>query len=216
MLLAPLDVDDHLIGLLAVESDDEHAFSHGDLGVLMAVAGQVASAINVARLHAMTKRASLTDELTGVGNHRAFWAGLESRIAGATPFALLMMDVEGLKRVNDTRGHLAGDDLLRVVARVIREQARQGDLVARLGGDEFAVVMGGLDFDAANQLGAVIREQVRQECERMRWASTVRFGVAICGPDGETASQLVSAADQRLYAMRASTMQVSQRGNRRK
>src|SRR6478609_2936708 len=66
MLLAPLDVDDHLIGLLAVESDDEHAFSHGDLGVLMAVAGQVASAINVARLHAMTKRASLTDELTGV------------------------------------------------------------------------------------------------------------------------------------------------------
>lgn len=215
MLLAPLDVGDHLIGLLAVESDDEYAFSQGDLGVLVAVAGQVASAINVARLHAVTKRASLTDELTGVGNHRAFWSSLESHLAGAVPFALLMMDVEGLKRVNDTRGHLAGDDLLRVVARVIREQARPGDLVARLGGDEFAVILDGLDFGATRRLGALIREQVRQECERMHWASTVRFGVAVRGPDGETASQIVSVADQRLYAMRASTMQVSQRGNRR-
>src|SRR6185312_8709550 len=89
MLMAPLDADDQVIGLLAVESDDEHAFSHGDMGVLVAVAGQVASAINVARLHAEAKRASLTDELTGVGNHRAFWSTLEACVESETPFSMV-------------------------------------------------------------------------------------------------------------------------------
>jgi diguanylate cyclase (GGDEF)-like protein len=209
MLLAPLDADEQVIGLLAVESDDDHAFSHGDMGVLAAVAGQVASAINVARLHAEAKRASLTDELTGAGNHRAFWSTLEGYVESATPFAMVMMDVEGLKRVNDTEGHLAGDALLRLVARVIREVIRPGDTVARLGGDEFATIMPGIDAGAATRMGASIRRRVGLECERVKWPSTVRYGVAVTGEDGDTASQIVAAADQRLYAMRASTMSVS-------
>ncbi len=209
MLLAPLDADEHVIGLLAVESDDEFAFSHGDMGVLAAVAGQVASAINVARLHAQAKRASLTDELTGAGNHRAFWSTLEGYLESATPFAMVMMDVEGLKRVNDTEGHLAGDALLRLVARVIREVIRPGDTVARLGGDEFATIMPGIDAGAATRMGASIRRRVGLECERVKWPSTVRYGVAVTGEDGETANQIVSIADQRLYAMRASTMSAS-------
>jgi len=209
MLLAPLDADEQVIGLLAVESDDERAFSHGDLGVLVAVASQVASAINVARLHAEAKRASLTDELTEVGNHRAFWSTLEGYVESATPLAMIMMDVEGLKRVNDTEGHLAGDALLRLVARIVREGARPGDTVARLGGDEFAMIMPGLDAGAATRMGASIRRRVGLECERVDWPSTVRYGVAVTGDDGEAASQIVAVADQRLYAMRASTMRVS-------
>jgi diguanylate cyclase (GGDEF)-like protein len=209
MLLAPLEADEQVIGLLAVESDDERAFSQGDLSVLVAVASQVASAINVARLHAEAKRASLTDELTGVGNHRAFWSTLEGYVESATPFAMIMMDVEGLKRVNDTEGHLAGDALLRLVARIIREVARPGDTVARLGGDEFATIMPGIDAGAATRMGASIRRRVGLECERVKWPSTVRYGVAVTGDDGDTASKVVSAADQRLYAMRASTMSAS-------
>ncbi len=209
MLVAPLNADEQVIGLLAVESDDDHAFSHGDMDVLAAVASQVASAINVARLHAEAKRASLTDELTGVGNHRAFWSTLEGYLESATPFAIVMMDVEGLKRVNDTEGHLAGDALLRLVARVIREVVRPGDTVARLGGDEFATIMPGIDAGAATRMGASIRRRVGLECERVKWPSTVRYGVAVTGEDGATANQIVSMADQRLYAMRASTMNVS-------
>jgi diguanylate cyclase (GGDEF)-like protein len=214
MLLAPLNADEQVIGLLAVESDDERAFSHGDLGVLVAVASQIASAINVARLHAEAKRASLTDELTEVGNHRAFWSTLEGYMVGATPFAMIMMDVEGLKRVNDTEGHLAGDALLRLVARITREIARPGDTVARLGGDEFAIIMPGIDADAATAMGASIRRRVGLECERVNWPSTVRYGVAVAGEDGDTANQVVAAADQRLYAMRASTMSGSQLDDR--
>ena len=214
MLLAPLDADEQVFGLLAVESDDERAFSHGDLGVLVAVASQVASAINVARLHAEAKRASLTDELTGVGNHRAFWSTLEGYVESATPFAMIMMDVEGLKRVNDTEGHLAGDALLRLVARIIREVARPGDTVARLGGDEFAAIMPGIDAGAATRMGASIRRRVGVECERVNWPSTVRYGVAATGDDGATANQIVAVADQRLYAMRASTMSASRTDDR--
>ena len=131
------------------------------------------------------------------------------QIHPSTPFAIVMMDVEGLKRVNDTEGHLAGDALLRLVARVIREVVRPGDTVARLGGDEFATIMPGIDAGAATRMGASIRRRVGLECERVKWPSTVRYGVAVTGEDGESANQIVSVADQRLYAMRASTMNVS-------
>ena len=88
---------------------------------------------------------ALTDALTGGANRRAFDADLARRIAEfqrrGTPFCLLMIDVDHFKKFNDSHGHLAGDEVLRGVARVLRETCRGMDIVARYGGEEFAVIM---------------------------------------------------------------------------
>ncbi|HEV2249572.1 MAG TPA: GGDEF domain-containing protein [Candidatus Limnocylindria bacterium] len=86
-----------------------------------------------------------TDELTQLGNARAFDLHLSDLGHRRTPFALVYLDVDGLKKVNDTRGHAAGDRALQDVAAVLRGSLRQTDLAARLGGDEFALLLPGAD-----------------------------------------------------------------------
>ena len=96
---------------------------------------------------------ALRDGLTGLGNHRAFHLDLEGQIAEAradgTPVGLLMVDVDDLKAVNDARGHVAGDDLLRAVALVMRANLRREDRAYRIGGDEFAMILSGADAASA-------------------------------------------------------------------
>jgi predicted signal transduction protein with EAL and GGDEF domain len=96
---------------------------------------------------------SLLDALTGLGNHRAFQEELDARIAQArddgSNLALLMIDVDDLKKINDQRGHAAGDDLLRSVAQMMRANLRRGDSAYRTGGDEFALLIPNCDPDSA-------------------------------------------------------------------
>ncbi|HSG86183.1 MAG TPA: bifunctional diguanylate cyclase/phosphodiesterase [Candidatus Limnocylindrales bacterium] len=96
---------------------------------------------------------SVTDGLTGLGNHRGFQEELDARIAVArdegSAVALLMLDVDDLKRTNERRGHTAGDETLRSVAMILRANARRGDRAFRIGGDEFAMLLPGTDLDAA-------------------------------------------------------------------
>ncbi len=152
--------------------------------------------------------AALTDPLTGVLNRRGFTEAVERELARsrryARPFVLAYADVRGLKRVNDSEGHLAGDELLKGVASLLDACARAHDVVGRLGGDEFGLLLPEQSADDAAVVTERIREQVCDSRDALgfdsHWDLTVGF--AAFPRDGETAEELVAAADRRLYEQR--------------
>jgi diguanylate cyclase (GGDEF)-like protein len=107
--------------------------------------------------------------------------------------ALLLADVDGFKTINDTRGHAAGDDLLRALAGLLRAAAPSGGRAFRIGGDEFALVFECQDEAHAEQVGWQLRSQARD-----RLGSTLSVGLALAGP-GESDEAVVARADQALY-----------------
>lgn len=149
-----------------------------------------------------------TDPLTELPNSRAFLErlgvelGRMQRRGGR--FCIAYVDLDDFKRVNDRFGHDRGDELLREVARRIRECVRAGDLAARLGGDEFAVVLWDLDAEAAEAIGRRIVEQVahlRSRFPRTDLGATV--GIACFGSPPATTQEALRLADQSMYAAKA-------------
>ncbi|NYJ07606.1 putative bifunctional diguanylate cyclase/phosphodiesterase [Petropleomorpha daqingensis] len=145
-----------------------------------------------------------TDELTGLPNRRALLeratAVLES--AGSrSPAALLLLDLDGFKEVNDGLGHSAGDELLRQVGPRLRGGLRPGDLLARLGGDEFAVLLPGTGLDDAQACAAVLRELLLQPftVEGIRLHIGVSIGVSTAPVPAATVKELLRCADVAMY-----------------
>ena len=206
-----------------IESPREATFTPDDELALEMIATQLAAGIAVARLHDREKRAGITDGLTGVYNHRHFYQRLEQELAAAEtrgwPLTALIMDLNGLKALNDTHGHLAGDTALRIVAGVLRAVTREDDTVARYGGDEFAVLLPSATADDAEQLLLRLRAQLREhrvsgESGAGTMPLAVAAGVATYPTDGLRAAALVAAADERMYAQKQATRQtdVAMRG----
>jgi diguanylate cyclase (GGDEF)-like protein len=144
----------------------------------------------VMQLHALAKR----DFLTGLLNLRAFEESLAARCAFASPFALLLGDLDGLKAVNDQEGHHAGNVLLRTVADELLEELRDGEEAARVGGDEFALLFPALA--SPDQAQATARQLERRLERRGLWVS---FGWAAYPADASTGAELFRRADERLY-----------------
>jgi diguanylate cyclase (GGDEF)-like protein len=152
--------------------------------------------------------AALTDALTGVLNRRGFLEAAERELGRARrynhPVALAFVDIRGLKAVNDTEGHLAGDRLLRQVTTLLRESARTHDLVGRIGGDELAVLLAEQSAAGAAAMTQRVRAQVPAARSSLRLATRwdVTIGTAAFPEDGESFEQLLAAADRRLYEQR--------------
>jgi diguanylate cyclase (GGDEF)-like protein len=141
---------------------------------------------------------------------------LDQAIARGKPFTVGLFDVEGLKLVNDTIGHLAGDALLRDIAETLRDSVQETDTVARYGGDEFGVIMIGAGEDEAIHVAALVRhEMLKRPVHAHGPRPTVRFGVAEFPSDGKRAADLVSVADARLYQMRGSSARSARKADRR-
>lgn len=156
---------------------------------------------------ATLERLATTDHLTGLLNRRAFLEGMEREIYRARrhglPLALIMFDVDHFKRINDSHGHPAGDEVLRRIAATCRRLLRDEDLVGRLGGEEFAVALVQPPMEAA----AAVAERLRQsiEAQAIEFGGrpvpvTISLGFAELGNGIDTADQLVSQADACLYA----------------
>jgi diguanylate cyclase (GGDEF)-like protein len=149
---------------------------------------------------------AIKDALTGLYTHRAFQSRIEEEILRSArtkaPFSLVMGDIDHFKSYNDNYGHQAGDEVLKAVAEVLGSGVRDIDFVARYGGEEFAIIFTGADkLQAA---GAADQLRARLEARRFSFngrpsAVTASFGVAQFPADGAIASQLVRAADERLY-----------------
>lgn len=154
-------------------------------------------------------RRAITDPLTGIGNRAAFDARLSQELQrsarSGAPLALLMIDVDKFKGLNDSLGHLAGDRVLQGVARVLDDNLRKVDYVARYGGEEFAVIAPGTAEEGAILLAERLRagvESLRVPWEGKSVAATVSVGVAVARDvvDESDGVKLIMAADAQLYA----------------
>ncbi len=164
---------------------------------------QVKLSVVVSELH----RAVRTDGLTGLSNRTAFFEEAEKVMAHGKPAsnALLFIDVDHFKSVNDTFGHAIGDAVLRELAGVIRSSVREGDLVARFGGEEFAVLLIDADRSEAMRVAERIKINARTVCRAVASfdrAITVSMGVCLREP-GQNLEAILLKADQGLYAAKS-------------
>ena len=146
MLAVPVRSMGNVIGVVALyDRIDGRAFERADEDALRTLAGQASIAIDNVQLHQEAQRLSTTDALTGLWNFRYLSMSLAREIERSTrfdrPLAVLMLDLDHFKQVNDTHGHARGDSVLRELAHRVQEQIREVDTFARYGGEEFVVVL---------------------------------------------------------------------------
>ena len=212
-IAVPLIAHGELVGTLAMYSATPRAFASDTQRLVRLYAAQAAIAIANARLLAETHRLARDDDLTGVLNRRSLMERLDGEIAIAARhgdiFAVVLCDVDGLKSVNDTAGHLAGNEVLIKVARIMRESVRVEDVVARFGGDEFVLLLPRTGLLPAQALVGRIESRLREES--YHWAGrdhplpSVSFGIAWFPDDGRTDDALLAIADERMYEDKART-----------
>jgi diguanylate cyclase (GGDEF)-like protein/putative nucleotidyltransferase with HDIG domain len=207
-MACPLLVADRPVGVLWIGHERVGAFEADHVRVLDAVARLAATVIENAILFEQTRRDATTDRLTGLANSRGFTSQCEPLLARALhegePLALLMMDVDDLKLVNDTYGHGVGDVVLREVAQTIRSVLRPTDLCARWAGDEFVAALAGCGLADAERraldLQATLASRPIAIGPGEDWFVRLSVGTAATPDHGRTVDDLMHAADDRMYA----------------
>jgi diguanylate cyclase (GGDEF)-like protein len=189
-----------------------HEFTPDEIQLLSTFASQAAISIENARLFEETRLLAITDELTGLANHRQFYHQLAREVRRAQryrrPLTLLMLDLDFFKGFNDRFGHLAGDQALREMGEVLRRNAREVDILSRYGGEEFAIILPETDLKQAVYQAERIRAAIAGHAFRGKDSSpegdlTVSIGVATLTAELRKIEELVHDADQALYRAKA-------------
>ena len=195
------------IGVLYVLMDRQgRPFTEADAVLLNLLASQAAIAVENSRLYESCQVLAVTDPLTGLYNRRFFSEELGKETSRSVregkPLSLIVLDVDFLKRHNDSRGHLEGDKLLCEIAEILRLVVRESDVASRYGGDEFAILLPGTNETEALQVAERIRSEVGSR-ELADARISVSLGLATFPTDGCDAETLMLMADRRLYAAKA-------------
>lgn len=207
-LAVPIKIRDRVLGVLNVESDKTDAFDQDEALLLQALASQLAVALELNRARTELDRLIITDPLTGVYNRRYLDRVLPTEKDRAErferPFALLMLDLDDFKTVNDRYGHRQGDHILVAFAQALQRNVRSIDAVIRFGGDEFLVVLLETDAEGADKAARRIREKVLQALDSSPSVPTdakigVSVGLAVRNP-GENVDEKLAEADHRMYS----------------
>jgi diguanylate cyclase (GGDEF)-like protein len=160
--------------------------------------------LDQARLFEQVRSMAVSDSLTGLANYRRLISVLEAELDRSRrtqrPFSVVLLDMDGLKIINDQYGHLTGSRALVRISKILRNHSRAIDTAARYGGDEFALVLPEAAKDIASRVVSRIRERLAAEPEHP--ALSVSAGVAAFPEDGDTPEKLLGAADRALYAMK--------------
>jgi diguanylate cyclase (GGDEF)-like protein/putative nucleotidyltransferase with HDIG domain len=206
-LMSPLLFNDRLIGVLAVYSAQANLYTDDHRRLLDRVSEQAAAVIHNSIIFEQTQEDSLTDPLTGLPNTRFMFMHLTRELARAerlrTEVALLVMDLDNFKDINDNHGHHVGDRALREVARVLRDVIRPYDICVRYAGDEFIVVLSGCGQEEAEHKRLELQravDVVRFEARPGRQVPLgLSVGAAIYPYDGDNYEALLATADSRMY-----------------
>jgi len=204
--VAPLRLGKHVHGVLAVAGQDS-AFTAGDSDLVASTAEQISLALERYRFLAVVQRQASVDDLTGLYNHRFLIDSLGQQVALAerlgTSLAILMLDIDHFKALNDTHGHSAGDLALTTFAQTVLGNIRRADLAARYGGEEFVVLMPNTSaqeaFVVAEKIRAAVGATDVELPDRPPVRLTVSVGVAAYPDDTDSASELFGLADDALY-----------------
>ena len=203
----PLKVGDIVVGVMNLSRSTAGEFPPSELRLLSLLSDQAAVAISNASLHQMISRQAYSDTLTGLPNRRALDERLEEEVLSARrnnySFAVIMMDLDGFKGVNDTYGHATGDDVLRVVFSQMGRGVRNTDFLARYGGDELTLILSQTEMSSAQIVSEKIIEGMRNIKYKLpdgrRLKLGISGGIAIYPVHARNGSDLLRAADAALY-----------------
>jgi diguanylate cyclase (GGDEF)-like protein len=203
----PLKVGEMVVGVMNLARPTLGGFKPAELRLLRLLADQAAVAISNASLHQMISRQAYSDTLTGLPNRRALDERLEEEVLSARrasySFAVIMMDLDGFKSVNDTYGHAAGDDVLRTVFSQMGRGVRTTDFLARYGGDELTLILSQTEMSSAQVVSEKIVEGMKKFKYRLpdgkRLKLGISGGIAIFPLHARNGPDLLRAADGALY-----------------
>jgi diguanylate cyclase (GGDEF)-like protein/PAS domain S-box-containing protein len=198
----PLKIEDKTIGVIAVQSyTNPHLYSEKDIELLEFVSSQVATAIKRKRIEEKIRYLSFHDALTDLYNRAYFEEELgRYNFPRYYPLSIMMVDINGLKAINDTFGHHRGDKLLQHFASLLNSISRKGDVIARLGGDEFAILLPSTTSQEADR----ICERIRKICEEdsikpICLRPSIALGYATQKGEYQNTEALLKEVDKRMY-----------------
>lgn len=207
-LVVPLNSHKGTIGALILKSNSDGArYTEKDKELLQFVSTQVATAIERKQLHARLKHMAQYDGLTGLPNRGLLYDRLKMALTRTRreqgQMSLLYLDLNNFKQVNDSLGHVAGDELLQVIANRLQQCVRDLDTVARMGGDEFVVLLENIELpehasNVAKKIRSVISQPIKIEGRSLCILPSI--GIALYPDHGEEAHQLLRHADEAMYA----------------
>ncbi len=201
----PLEGVNGVIGVLSLYHAERDAFTKDHLRILLAISSKIGLSIENAIRFRQAESSATTDYLTGLPNARSLFLQLDSELSRSrrnhAPLAVMVLDLDGFKLVNDRFGHLEGNKVLRAVAARLKHACREYDYIARMGGDEFVVLLAGVQpEDVHGKTGQF--QQVVKDIGRELFSGnllTASIGVAHFPGDGTDAEQLLAEADRQMY-----------------
>jgi diguanylate cyclase (GGDEF)-like protein len=203
----PLKVGNTVVGVMNLSRSTIGGYTESELRLLSLLSDQAAVAISNASLHQMISRQAYSDTLTGLPNRRALDERLEEEVTSARrnnySFAVIMMDLDGFKAVNDTYGHLVGDDVLRLVFTEMSRGVRTTDFLARYGGDELTLILSQTEMLSAQ----VVTEKIIEGMKKIKYLLPdgkrlqlgISGGIALYPVHARSGPDLLRAADAALY-----------------
>jgi len=191
-------MQDDILGVLWLEDHRAKRFSEEDIESLNILASQLSLAWQRAMLHARVEEQTKRDGLTGLYNHRHFQELLEQEMDRHKELVLILFDIDHFKRVNDTYGHQAGDEVLKYLGHLIL----QTGISARYGGEEFAIILPGSNLKKSFDVAVHLKDYLKKndiKFNQIRIKITLSIGIAYFPKDAKTRMDLIDKADRALY-----------------
>lgn len=205
-ILAPLILEGKVLGVISLEANPDASFSQGDLRLLASFAITATAAIRNAQLHAEVQRLAITDHMTGLYNRRGLSELGDREVERAWRFqrdlAVIMLDIDDLKSINDTYGHAVGDSAIKHVAYSCQSNTRKIDVLCRYGGDEFVILLPENNLSAAKRIAERLQFAIANSPFRHNGQDipvSLSMGLSMISADNRDLKALLQSADEALY-----------------